>query len=169
MDFTVNKLIVLYLLSEIKLPLTLSQLTQIILEKGYTDYFSIQQYLNQLFESQLIEKHKENNSSYFCISDSGKQTLDFFVSRIPCSIRSEIDDFIYANWRSLKNELDITAQYIPNKKYEYIVYCKITENDISLIELNINVTTKHQAAQLCDKWKNNASDLYRDILHLMAL
>ena len=32
-DFTMNKLIVLYLLSEIKIPLSLSQITQIVLRK----------------------------------------------------------------------------------------------------------------------------------------
>ncbi len=57
MDFTVNKLIVLYLLSEIKLPLTLSQLTQMVLERGDADYFSIQEYLNQLISSKLIVNH----------------------------------------------------------------------------------------------------------------
>ncbi len=168
MDFTVNKLIVLYLLSEIKLPLTLSQLTQMVLERGDADYFSIQQYLNQLIESKLIIKQKEDSSSRFCISEAGKQTLDFFSARIPYEVRSEIDEYVYTNWRTLKNELDITAYYIPDKKHEYIVHCKITENDISLVEININVTTKQQAIQMCDKWKDNASELYRDILRLLS-
>ena len=47
-DFTVNKLIILYLLAQVKMPLSVSQITQIILERGYTDYFSLQQYLMEL-------------------------------------------------------------------------------------------------------------------------
>ncbi len=166
-DFTINKLIVLYLLNEIKLSLSLSQITQIVLDKGYADYFSMQLYLNQLIEAKLIIKHQENNASYFGISESGKQTLEFFASRIPYNTRVELDEFIKNNWRTLKSELDITAQYIPNKEHEYIVHCKITENNTSLIELNINVSTKKQALTMCNNWRNNANDLYVEILQLL--
>ncbi len=167
-DFTINKLIVLYLLAEIKLPLTLSQITQIVLEKGYANYFSTQQYLNQLEESKLVKTKKENNSSYFEISETGRQTLDFFSSRIPYTIRAEIDEFINENWREIRNQLDVTAQYIPNREHEFIVNCKLVENNTPLMELNINVTTKQQAILMCNKWKENSSELYSNILRLMT-
>lgn len=167
-DFTINKLIILYLLSEIKIPLSLSQITQIVLERGYTDYFSMQQYLNELVESNLITKNKENNASYFDISDKGLQILEFFSSRIPASIRSELDSFISTNWRKLRTELDVFAEYIPHKEHEYIVHCKVTENDSVLIDLKVNVASKKQAIAMCSKWENNASTLYSDILNILA-
>lgn len=167
-DFTMNKLIVLYLLSQIKIPLSLSQITQIVLERGYTDYFSMQQYLNELLDSSLIAKTQENHVSYFDISEKGLQTLEFFVSRIPVSIRNELDHFIATNWRKLRSELDVFAEYIPHKEHEYIVHCKITENDSVLIELNVNVASKKQAIKMCDSWKSNSSDLYSEILQVLS-
>lgn len=167
-DFTMNKLIVLYLLSRIKMPLSLSQITQIVLERGYTDYFSMQQYLNELLESHLVVKTKDNNVSYFDISEKGSQTLEFFSSRIPASIRLELDNFIATNWRKLRSEIDVFAEYIPSKEYEYIVHCKITENTSVLIELNVNVASKKQAITMCDSWKNNSSNLYSEILQLLS-
>ena len=167
-DFTVNKLIVLYLLSQVKMPLSLSQLTQIILERGYTDYFSMQQYLTELEKSAFISVSKQNNTSYFEISEKGIQALEFFSSRIPEFIRKELDLFIEKNWRKFKSELDIHAEYTPNKENEYIVHCKVTENDSVLIDLSINVGSKKQAVELCNKWKTNASSLYGEILHLLS-
>ncbi|MGL5675583.1 MAG: DUF4364 family protein [Cellulosilyticaceae bacterium] len=167
-DFTINKLIVLYLLSEVKMPLTLSQITQIILERGYTDYFSMQQYLNQLVGSELIVKSSDNNVSLFEISSKGLQTLEFFVTRIPLSIRKELDQFISTNWRKLRSQLDVSAEYIPYKQHEYIVHCKVTENDSPLIDLKLNVASKKQAIELCENWKSNSDRLYSEIIQVLS-
>ncbi|MDF2613219.1 MAG: hypothetical protein K0S71_1005 [Clostridia bacterium] len=167
-DFTINKLIILYLLSQVKIPLSLSQITQIILERGYTNYFSLQQYLNELQKSTFITATKQNNASFFEITDKGTETLDFFSSRIPDFTRKELDQFIEGNWRQLRSELDIHAEYTPNKSNEYIVNCKAIENNSPLIELNISVGSKKQAIELCNKWKSDAANLYSEILQLLS-
>ena len=166
-DFTIHKLIILYLLSQVKIALSLSQMTQIILERGYTNYFSLQQSLNELEKSNFVIISKQNNASYFEITDKGQQTLEFFSSRIPDSIKQELDQFIENNWRKLRSELDIYAEYTPDKVNEYMVNCKVTENKSTLIELNVSVGSKKQAIALCNKWKNNASTLYSEILQIL--
>ncbi len=167
-DFTVNKLIVLYLLSKVKMPLSLSQMTQVILEKGYTDYFSFQQYLTELDNSKFITISRQSNSSYYEISEKGEETLEFFESRIPEFIVNELNQFIDNNWRKFKSELDIHAEYTPNKTNEYIVTCKVTENDSTLIDLNLTVGSKKQAVEMCNKWRSEATELYGEILHLFS-
>lgn len=167
-DFTINKLTVLYLLSEVKMPLTLSQITQMVLERGYTDYFSMQQSLNELVASGLIIKSTENNASCFDISDKGLQTLEFFATRIPSSIRVELDTFIASNWRQLRTQRDVFAEYIPSKEHEYIVHCKVTEHDSVLIDLSINVASKKQAIELCENWKNNSDKIYSELLQIIS-
>lgn len=167
-DFAINKLIILYLLSQVKLQLSLSQITQIILERGYTNYFSLQQYLNELEKSHFIATSKQNNTSYFEITDKGTEALDFFGSRIPDFIRRELEQFIEGNWRKLRSELDVFAEYTPNKTNEYIVHCKVTENNSPLIELNLSVGSKKQAIELCNKWKSEASSLYSEILQILS-
>lgn len=167
-DFTVNKLIILYLLAEVKMPLSLSQVTQIVLERGYTNYFSLQQYLNELEQSSFLHVLKQNNTSFFEITDKGIEALNFFSSRIPDFIRNELDNFIENNWRTFKSELDIKAEYIPFKSNEYIVSCGVTENDSTLISIDVTVGSKKQAVELCNNWRNNASSLYSQILQVLT-
>ena len=131
-------------------------------------YFSLQQYLTELESSKFILVSKQNHSSYFEINERGTQTLEFFVSRIPEFIRKELDAFIEKNWRKLKSELDIYAEYTPTKENEYVVHCKVTENDSTLIDLSLNVGSKKQAIELCNNWKENASNLYGEILHILS-
>ena len=51
-----NKLLVLYVLETMKLPLSGSQITQIILENSDINYFLLQQYIDELTQNQLMEK-----------------------------------------------------------------------------------------------------------------
>lgn len=167
-DLTVNKLVVLYLLAKVKMPLSLSQITQTILERAYTDYFSLQQYLTEMVEAGLVVQERESHVSWFSITDKGLETLGFFESRISLSTREELDTFIEHNWRTLRNEMEVTAEYSTQKDNEYIVHCQVNENDSVLIELKVNVASKKQANELCKNWRNNATTLYGEILGLLA-
>lgn len=168
MDFTINKLILLYLLSQAQLALSISQISLIILEKGYTDYFYLQQYLKELEASGLITVTNEHHISYYTINETGSQTLEYFITRIPKYIKNEIDTYVIENWRQLKSELDIQADYMPINEMEFIVHCKVCENYSTLIELSINAGSKKQAIELCTNWKENASDLYAKILNILS-
>ena len=48
--FTLYKLIILYMLDKVDFPLTNSQISEFVLDKGYTDYFKLQQALSELAE-----------------------------------------------------------------------------------------------------------------------
>jgi len=163
-ELATNKLILLYLISKIKMPLSHAQITQFIMERAYMDYFSLQQYLTELIDSNLIVSQQENHKTRYIIANKGITTLEYFINRIPENIRLEIDEYIKKNRQQLKKELEITAEYIPEKHSEYIVYCKVKENDITLMNLQISVASKEQAKKICDNWKRNAQNLYGSIL-----
>lgn len=48
------KLMVLYMLNKVDFPLTNSQISEFILDKGYTNYFTLQQALHDLSDTELI-------------------------------------------------------------------------------------------------------------------
>ena len=54
--FTLYKLIILYMLDKVDFPLTNSQISEFVLDKGYTDYFKLQQALSELADGGLIVK-----------------------------------------------------------------------------------------------------------------
>ena len=49
--FTLYKLIILYMLDKVDFPLTNSQISEFVLDKGYTDYFQLQQNLRTVVSS----------------------------------------------------------------------------------------------------------------------
>ena len=52
--FTLYKLIILYMLDKVDFPLTNSQISEFVLDKGYTDYFKLQQALSELADGGLF-------------------------------------------------------------------------------------------------------------------
>lgn len=54
--FKLYKLIILYMLDKVDFPLTNSQISEFILNEGYTTYFKLQQALSELLDSGLFVK-----------------------------------------------------------------------------------------------------------------
>ena len=84
------KLMILYMLNKVDFPLTNSQISEFILDKGYTNYFTLQQALHDLSDTELIRTEHIHNNSYYSMNQSGEETLEFFGHKIPAEIKTEI-------------------------------------------------------------------------------
>ena len=87
--FTLYKLIVLYMLQKVDFPLTNSQISEFVLERGYTTYFTLQSVLSELSESGMIRQETIRNNSYFTLTEAGEEALRYFQNRISPAIRDE--------------------------------------------------------------------------------
>ena len=65
---TLYKLIILYMLQKVDFPLSNAQISGFILDKGYTNYFHLQQAISELIESGLVRSETVRNASYLKIS-----------------------------------------------------------------------------------------------------
>ncbi len=75
------------MLKRIELPLTNTQLSEFIIDKGYTNYFSFQEYLHQLVESDLIRTITTSKSTSYEISNEGITTLGFLKTASPSRLK----------------------------------------------------------------------------------
>lgn len=157
---TLYKLIILFMLDKVDFPLTNSQLSQFILDKGYTSYFTLQQAINELIDSNLIRPEIIRNASHYHITPAGVEALRLFEYKIPIAIQNDIIEFFDKNRYQLRNEVEILSEYYPAKKGEYMVNCIVKEKSSILLELKLNVVSEEQAVAICDNWKENSSDVY---------
>ena len=84
------KLIILKMLEQVEYPLTNSQITEFILDKEYTNYFTVQQALSEMDETGLVNLTTKRNNSLYHITDAGKNTLEFFGNKISDAILTEL-------------------------------------------------------------------------------
>ena len=167
-SYTLYKLILLYMLDNLDFPLTNSQISEFILEKGYTDYFTLQQTIYDLQSSELILSENVRNSTRYIITEAGRETISMFGSKLPTPIKDDIMMFFETKKYQLRKEIDLQADYYPIDK-EYMVHCLIKEKKSTLLELKLNVVTKEQAVSICDRWQKDSEEIYNYLVQKMIL
>ena len=167
--FTTYKLIVLYMAKHATEALTNSQISEFILDKGYTNYFTLQQALHDLSDTELIRTEHIHNNSYYSMNQSGEETLEFFGHKIPAEIKTEIDQFFNEHKYHLRSENEVTADYYEDKKDCYIVRCEIHDKKELLVGITLNVTDEAQATAICDNWRNLHGDVYDYLIHTLMI
>lgn len=165
---TLYKLIVLYMLDNLDFPLTNSQISEFILDKGYTDYFTLQQTFYDLEASELIHPENIRNSTRYMITETGRETISMFESKLPEGIKEDITRFFEEKKYQLRKEIDITADYYPVGK-EYMVKCMVKEKKYTLLELKMNVVSKEQAIYICDHWQQKSEEVYNYLIKSLLL
>lgn len=161
---TLYKLILLYMLRRVTFPLSNSQLMNFILEQGYTDYFHVQQAINDLVDASLISREKIRNTSQYTATPEGEQTLEYFVSEIPEAIRRDIDDYLRHNAFEMRNESCVRADYDRTENQDYAVHCIVREGKETLIDLTFTVPTEDAAMMVCAKWPEKSSEIYARLM-----
>jgi len=150
--FTLYKLIILYMLDKVDFPLTNSQISEFVLDKGYTDYFKLQQALSELADGGLILKESTHNRTLFHLTEDGKGTIHLFQDKISKPIQDDIDHFLQTKQYDLKNEVSVKA--------EYSVRCQVFENHEPLIDLTLSVPTEKEAAAIALNWQKKNQVVY---------
>lgn len=162
--FTLYKLIILYMLNKVDFPLTTSQISEFVLDKGYTSYFKLQEALSELTESELIQTETTHNRTLYHLTKNGAETIHYFSNKISSAIRRDIDEFLKEKQYDLKEEVSVKSDYYLNTKKEYEVRCQIVENGSSLIDLKLTVPTETEAEAIANRWDLNSQQIYALLL-----
>ena len=162
-----NKLLVLYVIKSLRQAISKTQLTEIILENNFINYFTLQQYISELETAKFVEYIEKNDKKLITITTKGENVLSIFNDRISPIKRDIIDNYISKTIDSIKKELTIHSDYTIEKNNSFIVDLKALEDETLLIDLKISVPTKKQAASLCNRWKENPSDIYTKIVQVL--
>lgn len=162
-----NKLILLYVLKVLNRPISNSQLTEIILENNFINYFTLQQYISELDASNFISYEEINEKKLLVLTKKGENVLSFFKERISPSKITILDNYIKDKLDLIKKELTIQSDYTIVNNDSFLVDLKALENNATLMDLKLSVPTKKQASSLCAKWQDNPSEIYNKIISLL--
>jgi len=163
-SLTLYKLIVLYILKLIDGPVTNAQISEFILGKGYTDYFTVQQSINELIETSMIKCEKVMNTSRCTITDEGDETLEIFMDKLAPGVREDIKEYLKENGYTLRELNSVIADYSKGSNEEYIVHMNVVEEKQQIIDIKIAVPTEEAAITLCSNWREKNSEVYGQIL-----
>lgn len=162
-----NKLIIIYMLCKMDVPVSLSYIQKFVLSSEYMDYFTLSSHISNLEENGYIIKNIEHNRSTYKVSERGREMLTLFENLISDNIKDDTDRYVKKNINQVKKEFSIVATYKKNADNDFSVICGAYEESSPLIELNIKVTTKKYAKIVCENWTKDASKYYLEILKFL--
>ena len=156
-----NKILVLYMLNRVSFPLTQAQIYDFLLERNYVNFMNLQRAITELVDTGFVTARSRHNRTYRTITAEGRETLDFFKSRIDSSIRKDIDDFLGANQFKLRNETSVFTDYNKVLSGDYEVHLTVKEKDVTVVEITLSVPNQETAETVCTNWQKKNQDLYQ--------
>lgn len=166
-SFTLYKLIILYMLDRVGFPLTQTQISTFILDKGYTNYITLQQAIAELTENDLITREQTANRTLLKITSDGRDTIRYFENRISDAIKDDIYQFYKENRMELKNEVSIQSDYYKSVTGEYEATLSAHDKNIELVSLKISVPTQSMAEDVCANWQKRNQEIYKKLTELL--
>ncbi len=154
------KLMILYLLRQVKFPLTNAQISDFFLGHEYTTYFTLQQAFNELMEAHLIKMETVRHSSRYEITREGEDTLSFFGNKISDAIVEDMDQYLKENKVRLRDEVGVVADYYKMGAQEYTVHCEVREGKQVMFEINVTAPSEEQAEAMCARWSKSNQAIY---------
>lgn len=163
-SLTLYKLIILYMLNHVDSALTNSQISDCILEEGYTNYFHLQEALSEMLESRLLTREKIRNTTYYQATEEGIRTLGFFVNEISPDIRTDVERYLKEHAYEIRSKSSVTAEYYETAEGEYAVRCRVKEKKVTIFEMTVTVPLKETAEMMCKNWEKSSQKIYASVL-----
>ncbi|MGI6622687.1 MAG: DUF4364 family protein [Clostridiaceae bacterium] len=162
-----NKVLLLYFMNRVRIPVSNMQLTRIMLENRYMNYFLLQQGIHEMQQDNLIITETRENIDYYTPSPDGLKMLEMFIDLIPLGIRTRLDKNIDAIRSVMRLETSVVAEFTLENEDEYEVKCKILEDFKPLIDIRLSVGSREDARSICNNWKTHAKEIYPEVIAVL--
>ncbi len=168
-QIVLDKLIVLFVLDKMEIPLTEDSILDICSVKNnwIENYMDCKAIIHDMTTSNLLYKlgDGEESKALFSLTYEGRECLSYLYRRIPFATRENISQYLQVNKLNVKSSQEYTATYNKNDDGSYNVILRIYEPLISvpMFELKIKAPSRQSANEAIHKWKTTAPTIYEII------
>jgi predicted transcriptional regulator len=162
-----SKVLLLFFADKVRMPVSSMQLTRIMLEHRFMNYFHMQQCLHELTDNHFLSLENREGTDFYSITPDGARILDLFRSLVPEGIRTRMLAGISEIRTGLMRETSVTADSLLVTEDEYQVTLRIAETDVPLFEMRLSVGSRDDARSICRNWRENANILYPRFITLL--
>ena len=164
-----NKVLILYLLNQIPNGIIENGLYKIVTSINNVNYFFFKQVLTDLIDTKLVGQiTKDEDETIIKITSEGKNALSLTQDVLPGLIKLKADTNLKPMLDNIENEHSIIAEFTPKSEDNYIVNCKIMENNETVFEIKTFAGSRDEAKKIVDNWKNNAEVIYPKLLETLT-
>ncbi len=170
LDDTVKKLILLFVLDQMEIPLTENSIIDICTSRNdWLKYIDCKEALSQLVEVKFISKLATSDDIEvapkdirYAITIEGRNCLAHFFNRIRQHTREEIVNYAKQNRMVFKRNQEYVYEYFKNSDSSHTVVFRIKEPSLAqtIFEIRLKTSTRNSAVQAGKKWSKKAAQIY---------
>lgn len=160
------RILICYILSSINQPIPGRLLGDVLHYEGIANYFEVNDSIAALCDSGQIELHNETEDTYV-ITESGRNIAQTLKSSLPFSVKEHAFSAalkMVSRFRNSK-ETDIKISREGNKTF---ITCSAIDNGDPFMSVKLLVTDEEQAVFIKEKFLNNPSGIYSEIIDLLT-
>ncbi|MCR5451845.1 MAG: DUF4364 family protein [Lachnospiraceae bacterium] len=158
----IYKITILNLISKADYPLRQTQITDFMVENGYTDFFTVKKNIGDLIEANMISVSTEDNDAY-TLTVEGSKTLRLLYDRITPSIEEDTVRYFKEHGMKMLRDNSLIASYDGSPGGGYEVHLKLSEDQRTIMDITLHVLSRDQAEAICMNWRIKYDNVY-DIL-----
>lgn len=154
------RILLCYILSSVKEPLSGEDLSRIVQDKGLANYFEIGDALSALLQQGNLA---ENQDGAYTVTDSGREIAAALDATLPLSVRDKAMDAalrLMAETRARReNQVEITET-----ERGFQVVCHISGGELELMSVSLYVPDRAQAEMVKEHFYQDPEGVYRLLL-----
>ncbi len=163
-----NKVLILYILDKLNKPISSNSLLTLVLGVKELNYFYFQQFLSDLLDSRYIIGYTKEDTTMYKITEAGKKTLGLTDDLLPGIMKLQIDNALKKEVDTVQNEKHAVSEFIPQNETEFVVKCKLVQNNMTVFELSLHAPSREQAKWIATKWEKEHEEIYPIILEMLT-
>ena len=162
-----NKVLILYILNLINTDFKQDDLFKIITSINDINYFYFKQVLTDLIDSKLVGTYTKEEEPVIRITSEGKNAYELTKDVLPGIMKLKADHIFEKEFSNIEEEASIIAEFTPRDENDYMIKCKIVENNETIFEVKTFVGSRDRAKRIVDNWNKNATTIYPKILNIL--
>ncbi len=162
-----NKVLILYVLNLTDREFKQDDLFKIITSINNMNYFYFKQVLTDLIDSNLVGNYTKEEEQVVKITSQGKDAYILTKDVLPGIMKLKADNIFAKEFSSIEEESSVIAEFVPKNENEYVINCKIVENNETVFSVKTFAGSRDRAKRIVDNWKQNATEIYPQILNLL--
>lgn len=154
-----NKLIVMYVLHQVTLPMTRVQLFDYILKEKLAEYFELQKSVEELLLSEMIVEESDNSSTYLSLTPNGAEAIELLQEGILKGTRDKVsEDFLEGSFDEEDESTD--AGIFKNEDGDITVCLTMGEGTGRDMQLWLRAKDERAGHQIIDNFNKKSQIIY---------
>lgn len=162
------KLIILYIIENYGEAIDNGQITDIFMEYEFVDYFTMQQYLDELCKMHLVDIDLAEGRRLYFLTKHGKEAYTAYIKKIPVSVREKLLIGIRAYKKNEKHANDISATLRPINELSYAAELSVRESGFPLLDVRLVMGSEETAREACRRFRENPQEVYDALLKILT-